>query len=235
MARTPAAKPPKSGARMLETRVKSARNRSTSSTRWLQRQLNDPYVVAAKSAGYRSRAAWKLVELDDKHRFLKQGRRVLDLGAAPGGWSQVAAARVGAGKVLAVDINDMAPLADVRFLKLDFMAEDAEARVREALGGPVDVVLTDMAAPATGHRGTDHIRIMALVETAYDFARQVLAPGGAFLAKVLQGGTETALLARLKQDFASVRHVKPPASRADSTELYVLALGFRATAVPDHK
>lgn len=215
---------------MLETRVKSARNRSTSSTRWLQRQLNDPYVVAAKTAGYRSRAAWKLVELDDKHNFLKRGRRVLDLGAAPGGWSQVAAARVGAGKVLAVDINDMTPLADVRFLKLDFMAEDAEAQVRDALGGPVDVVLSDMAAPATGHRPTDHIRIMALVEAAYDFARQVLAPGGAFLAKVLQGGTESALLARLKRDFASVRHVKPPASRADSTELYVLALGFRATA-----
>src|SRR5262245_45703940 len=146
MARKPAGGVP-TGGRMLETRVKTARSRSVSSTRWLQRQLNDPYVVAAKSAGYRSRAAWKLLELDDKYRFLKQGRRVLDLGAAPGGWSQVAAARVGAGKVLAVDINDMTPLADVRFLKLDFMAEDAEAQVRDALGGPVDVVLSDMAAP----------------------------------------------------------------------------------------
>ena len=220
---------------MLETRVKTARGRTVSSTKWLERQLNDPYVAAAKTAGYRSRAAWKLLELDDKYRFLKRGRRVLDLGAAPGGWSQVAAARVGAGKVLAVDINDMAPLADVRFLKLDFMAEDAEAQVRSALGGPVDVVLSDMAAPATGHRPTDHIRIMTLVEAAYDFARQVLAPGGVFLAKVLQGGTEAALLARLKQDFASVRHVKPPASRSDSTELYVLAMGYRAAAGPDHK
>ena len=215
---------------MLETRVKTARGRTVSSTKWLERQLNDPYVAAAKTAGYRSRAAWKLVELDDKYRFLKRGRRVLDLGAAPGGWSQVAAARVGAGNVLAVDINDMAPLADVRFLKLDFMAEDAEAQVRSALGGPVGVVLSDMAAPATGHRPTDHIRIMALVEAAYDFARQVLAPGGVFLAKVLQGGTEGALLTTLKRDFASVRHVKPPASRSDSTELYVLALGYRATA-----
>jgi 23S rRNA (uridine2552-2'-O)-methyltransferase len=215
---------------MLETRVKTARGRTVSSTKWLERQLNDPYVAAAKTAGYRSRAAWKLLELDDKYRFLKRGRRVLDLGAAPGGWSQVAAARVGPDKVLAVDINDMAPLADVRFHKLDFMAEDAEAQVRAALGGPVDVVLSDMAAPATGHRPTDHIRIMALVEAAYDFARQVLAPGGVFVAKVLQGGTESALLARLKQDFASVRHVKPPASRSDSTELYVLAIGFRATA-----
>jgi 23S rRNA (uridine2552-2'-O)-methyltransferase len=213
---------------MLETRVKTARNRSVSSTRWLARQLNDPYVVAAKSSGYRSRAAWKLVELDDKHKFLKRGRRVLDLGAAPGGWTQVAAARVGEGHVLAVDINEMAPIAGVRFLQLDFLAEDAEQQVRDALGGPVDVVLSDMAAPSTGHRGTDHIRIMGLVETAYAFASQILAPGGAFLAKVLQGGTERALLDRLKRDFAQVRHVKPPASRADSTELYVLALGFRA-------
>jgi 23S rRNA (uridine2552-2'-O)-methyltransferase len=155
---------------------------------------------------------------------------VLDLGAAPGGWSQVAAARVGADHVLAVDVNDMAPIAGVRFRKLDFLAEDAEAQVREALGGPVDIVLSDMAAPATGHRATDHIRIMALVEAAYRFAAQVLAPGGAFLAKVLQGGTERALLETLKRDFQQVRHVKPPASRADSTELYVLATGFRPRA-----
>jgi len=223
-------KAPESGSRMLVTRVKTARNRTNSSNRWLQRQLNDPYVKAAKSAGYRSRAAWKLLELDDRFHLLKPGRRVLDLGAAPGGWSQVAVARAGADRVLAVDINDMAPLAGVRFIKLDFLAEGADAIVREALGGPVDVVLTDMAAPATGHRPTDHIRIMALVEAAYDFARQVLAPQGAFLAKVLQGGTERALLAMLKRDFAEVRHVKPPASRADSTELYVIALGFRANA-----
>jgi 23S rRNA (uridine2552-2'-O)-methyltransferase len=221
-------KPPQPGGRMQETRVKTARSRSASSTRWLARQLNDPYVVAAKSSGYRSRAAWKLVELDDKHKFLKRGRRVLDLGAAPGGWSQVAAARAGEGHVLAVDINDMAPIPGVTFLKLDFLAEDAEQQVRDALGGPVDVVLSDMAAPSTGHRPTDHIRIMGLVETAYAFASQILAPGGVFLAKVLQGGTERALLDRLKRDFAQVRHVKPPASRADSTELYVLALGFRA-------
>jgi 23S rRNA (uridine2552-2'-O)-methyltransferase len=222
-------KPPQPGGRMLETRVKTARSRSVSSTRWLARQLNDPYVVAAKSSGYRSRAAWKLVELDDKHKFLKRGRRVLDLGAAPGGWSQVAVARVGEGHVLAVDISDMAPIPGAQFLKLDFLADDAEQQVRDALGGPVDVVLSDMAAPSTGHRPTDHIRIMALVETAYAFASQILAPGGAFLAKVLQGGTERALLDRLKRDFTQVRHVKPPASRADSTELYVLALGFRRT------
>jgi 23S rRNA (uridine2552-2'-O)-methyltransferase len=219
------------GARELKVRVKKARGRSLSSKLWLERQLNDPYVARAKREGYRSRAAYKLIEIDDKYHFLKPGMRVIDLGAAPGGWSQTAAARVksgeGRGRVIAIDILDLEPLAGVEFLQMDFLDPAAPEKIRAMLGGRADVVLSDMAANATGHRKTDHLRIMALVETAYDFAREVLDPGGAFLAKVLQGGTESGLLASLKRDFATVRHVKPAASRSDSAELYVLATGFR--------
>jgi 23S rRNA (uridine2552-2'-O)-methyltransferase len=211
-----------------------AKGRSVSSKRWLERQLNDPYVARAKAEGLRSRAAFKLAEIDDRHHLLKPGRSVVDLGAAPGGWSQVAARRVGAdegrGRVVAIDLLPMEPMAGVSFAQLDFLDPSAPRRLREMLGGPADVVLSDMAANATGHRRTDHLKIMALAEAAADFARAVLKPGGAFLAKVLQGGTEGTLLADLKRDFASVKHVKPSASRTDSAELYVLATGFRGQA-----
>ena len=218
-----------SGGRDLKTRVKSG-NRTLSSRLWLERQLNDPYVARAKREGLRSRAAFKLAEIDDKAHVLKKGARVIDLGAAPGGWSQVAAKRVGApdqGRVVAIDLLPMEPIAGVDFVQLDFLAPSAPDKLKAMLGGGADVVLSDMAANATGHRKTDHIKIVALVEAAYDFAREVLEPGGAFLAKVLQGGTEHALLATLKRDFASVKHIKPPASRSDSAELYLLATGFR--------
>ncbi len=221
-----------STARGLHTRVKTAKGRKISSTRWLERQLNDPYVAAAQRDGYRSRAAYKLVELDDRYRILRRGLRVLDLGATPGGWTQVAVARAGADKVLAVDINPMEHVPGAVFMQLDFLAEDAEAKVKAALGGPVDVVLSDMHAPGTGHRQTDHIRIMMLCEAAAHFASQVLNPGGAFLAKVLRGGTENELLTRLKHDFAVVRHAKPDASRKDSAESYVIATGFRGGTPP---
>jgi len=202
--------------------------RTLSSRQWLERQLNDPYVRRAKREGYRSRAAYKLAEIDGKARFLKRGARVVDLGAAPGGWSQVAAERVGEkGRVVAIDVLDMEPLPGVEFLRLDFLDAAAPARLQAMLNGPADVVLCDMAANATGHRRTDHLKIMALVEAAAEFAREVLAPGGTFLAKVIQGGTEQSLLASLKRDFAGVKHIKPPASRADSAELYVIATGFR--------
>jgi len=220
----------KDGRRNLKARV-SARGRSLSSQRWLERQLNDPYVARAKREGYRSRAAFKLVEIDTRHRLLRPGARVVDLGAAPGGWSQVAARRVGAaegkGRVVALDLLEMDAIPGVEFLKLDFLAPEAPEKLKALLGGPADVVLSDMAANAIGHRKTDHIKIMALAEAAAEFAHEVLAPGGAFLCKVLQGGTEASLLARLKRDFASVKHVKPAASRADSAELYLLATGFR--------
>ena len=217
--------------RALKVRVKTAKKRSLSSTLWLERQLNDPYVARARREGWRSRAAFKLAEIDDKHHFLKQGARVLDLGAAPGGWCQVAARRVGErGRVVAIDILDMDAIPGVDFVKLDFLDPDAPERLKAMLGGTADVVLSDMAANATGHRRTDHLKIVALVEAAAAFAAEVLKPGGTFLAKVLQGGTETELLAELKRSFASVKHVKPAASRADSAELYVLATGFRVTA-----
>jgi 23S rRNA (uridine2552-2'-O)-methyltransferase len=205
------------------------KERTHSSRQWLERQLNDPYVKRAKSEGYRSRAAYKLAEIDDKAKFLKRGARIVDLGAAPGGWSQIAAERVGAGKgrVVAIDLLEMEPLRGVEFLRLDFLDEGAPEKLKALLGGPADVVLCDMAANATGHRRTDHLKIMALVESAADYAREVLAPNGAFLAKVIQGGTEASLLASLKRDFTSVKHIKPPASRTDSAELYVLATGFR--------
>jgi 23S rRNA (uridine2552-2'-O)-methyltransferase len=219
------------GERQLKVRVKSGRGRSLSSKLWLERQLNDPYVARARREGFRSRAAYKLAEIDDKFHFLKVGARVLDLGAAPGGWSQVAAKRVGAadhkGRVVAIDVLAMEPIPGVESATLDFLDASAPERLRAMLGGPADVVLSDMAANAVGHRATDHLKIMALVEAAAEFALQVLAPGGAFLAKVLQGGTEATLLAALKRDFATVRHVKPAASRADSAELYLLAMGFR--------
>jgi 23S rRNA (uridine2552-2'-O)-methyltransferase len=216
----------------LHARLKTAKGRSLSSKRWLERQLNDPYVARAKREGFRSRAAFKLAEIDDKYRFLKPGTRVLDLGAAPGGWSRVAARRVGAaagsGRVVAVDRVDIEPIAGVEIVsRLDFLDPAAPARLKAMLPAGVDVVLSDMAANATGHRRTDHLKTMALAEAATEFAREVLVPGGTFLAKVLQGGTEASLLAQLKRDFASVRHVKPAASRADSAELYLLAMGFR--------
>ncbi|HUD88188.1 MAG TPA: RlmE family RNA methyltransferase [Xanthobacteraceae bacterium] len=210
-------------------RLKDDKRRKLSSRTWLERQLSDPYVARAKREGFRSRAAYKLAEIDDKYRLLKPGKRVVDLGAAPGGWSEIAARRVEPnGRVFALDILDMKPIPGVEFLKLDFLADAAPARLKDMLGGKADVVLSDMAANATGHRKTDHLRIMALAEAATAFAREVLAPGGAFLCKVLQGGTEAVLLAELKRDFEVVRHVKPPASRTDSAELYLLARGFRA-------
>ena len=209
-------------------RLKDEKRRTLSSRTWLERQIRDPYVARAKREGFRSRAAYKLAEIDDKYRLLKSGTRVVDLGAAPGGWSEIAARRVGAGgRVLAIDILDMKPIAEVEFLKLDFLDAAAPQRLKDLLGGQADLVLSDMAANATGHRQTDHLRIMALAEAAAHFAREVLAPGGCFLCKVLQGGAEAALLAELKRDFASVKHVKPPASRSDSAELYLLARGFR--------
>jgi len=220
------------GGRELKVRVK-AKGRTASSRRWLERQLNDPYVVRARREGYRSRAAFKLIEIDDKAGFLKPGKRVVDLGAAPGGWSQVAAKRVrseaGPGRVVAIDILEIEPINGVDFVQLDFLDPEAPERLKAMLGGPADVVLSDMAANATGHKRTDHLRTMALVEAAAEFAREVLAPGGAFLAKVLQGGTENQVLAQLKRDFAAVKHLKPQASRADSSELYLLATGFRGS------
>jgi 23S rRNA (uridine2552-2'-O)-methyltransferase len=221
-----------SGGRALKVRVKGGRGRTLSSKLWLERQLNDPYVTRAKREGFRSRAVYKLAEIDDKFHFLKPGGKVVDLGAAPGGWSQLVAKRVGAaqgkGRVVAIDILKMEPVAGVDFLELDFLDEKAPQILRDVLGGPADVVLSDMAANATGHRQTDHLKIMALAEMAAEFAGEVLKPGGAFVAKVLQGGTEASLLARLKRDFATVKHVKPAASRPDSAELYLVATGFRA-------
>ncbi len=215
------------GSRALKVRIKS-RTKSPSSRSWLERQLNDPYVARARREGFRSRAAFKLSEIDDRHHLLKPGGRVVDLGAAPGGWSQIAARRVGErGRVVSIDILDMDAIAGVEFAKIDFLDPDAPQRLKDMLGGPADVVLSDMAANTTGHHKTDHLKIMALVEAAAEFAAEVLKPGGSFLAKVIQGGTEATLLAALKRDFASVKHVKPAASRADSAELYVLATGFR--------
>jgi 23S rRNA (uridine2552-2'-O)-methyltransferase len=218
--------------RPLKVQVKSGRKRTLSSKLWLDRQLNDPYVARARREGLRSRAAYKLIEIDDKQGLLRRGASVVDLGAAPGGWSQVVAKRVGAaegsGHVVAIDVLDMLPIPGVQFVRLDFLDASAPDTIKALLGGSADLLLSDMAANATGHRATDHLKIMALAEAAAEMARDVLKPGGAFLCKVLQGGTETALLAQLKKDFASVKHVKPAASRADSAELYLLARGFRA-------
>ena len=216
-------------------RVKTARGRTVSSQRWLQRQLNDPYVAEAKKRGYRSRAAFKLLQLDDQFRFLKPGARVVDLGAAPGGWTQVAVERVkpgqgggkGGGVVVGLDLTPVEPIAGATVLAKDFYDDDAPAVLEALLGGPADVVLSDMAAAATGETQIDHMRIMGLAEAAHDFACQVLKPGGSFVAKVLRGGTERTLLDLLKRDFTKVRHVKPEASRADSAEMYVVGTGFR--------
>ena len=219
------------GTRRLAVRVKTAKGRKIASTRWLQRQLNDPYVEEAKRRGLRSRAAFKLAEIDDKYHLLRPGLSVVDLGAAPGGWSQIAAERVqvaGKGRVVAVDISEMEPISGVTQLLLDMTDPDAADRIREALDGkPADLVFSDMHAPAMGHKQTDHIRIMGLVEVALDLAETILVPGGTFLCKVLQGGAGKELVARLNRSFAKVRHVKPKASRVESAEMYVLATGFR--------
>ena len=214
-----------SGRGRTPVKVKKARGRTASSRQWLQRQLNDPYVAAARQKGYRSRAAFKLIELDSKYRFLKKGAKVLDLGAAPGGWSQVAVQR--GATVVAADVLDMEPVPGVTFLKADLTDPDVPARLRAELNGPADLVLTDMAAPTTGHRATDHLRTIALVEIALEVALEVLKPAGVFVGKVFQGGATGDLLARMKMHFREVRHVKPPASRAESVELYVVALGFK--------
>lgn len=224
--------PSKGGeARPLKVRLKKARSLSSSSQKWLQRQLNDPYVARAKREGWRSRAAFKLIEIDDKLKILKPGLRVVDLGAAPGGWSQVAAKKLkveeGRGRIVAIDLLEIDPIPGVDFAQMDFLKDEAPGQLKAMLGGEADLVMSDMAANTTGHKATDHLRIVGLVELAIDFARQVLAPGGAFIAKVFQGGTESTLLAELKRDFAAVRHIKPQASRADSSELYVVATGFR--------
>ena len=231
MAKPPTKSPSTSGNRELKTRVKTARGRSNSSVRWLQRQLNDPYVTLAKKEGYRSRAAYKLLELDDRFKWLKPGKTVLDLGAAPGGWTQVAVSRVRSQseepKVIGVDLLNMDPIAGALLLKLDFMSSVAMGEIRDHIKGGVDIVLSDMAPNTTGHGATDHLRIMAILEAAYPFACEVLKPGGVFVAKVFQGGTEKDLLAMMKQDFTSVKHAKPKASRADSAEIYVIATGFK--------
>jgi 23S rRNA (uridine2552-2'-O)-methyltransferase len=215
----------------LRVTVRTGGKRKLSSKLWLERQLNDPYVAKARREGYRSRAAYKLIEIDDKYRLLKPGMSVVDLGAAPGGWSQIAARRVGAadgkGKVVAIDLLEMPEIAGVSFAQLDFLEPDAPEKLTAIMGGRADVVLSDMAANTTGHRKTDQLRILGLVEGAAAFASEVLKPGGTFLAKVFQSGADAELLAQLKRDFACVRHVKPASSRQDSSERYVLAMGFR--------
>jgi len=222
------------GGRSLKTKVRTARKRSLSSTLWLGRQLNDPFVAKAKREGFRSRAAYKLMEIAEKYKLFRRGQKIIDLGAAPGGWSQIAAKAVGsaerAGRVIGIDILNIDPIDGVEFAIMDFHDAATPERLMAMLGGPADGVMSDMAANATGHRKTDHLRIVGLAELAADFARQVLAPGGFFLAKVLHGGTEGELLAGLKRDFVAVRHLKPQASRAGSAELYVLATGFRGAA-----
>lgn len=221
----------KSGnSRGLHTRVKTARKRSTSSTAWLARQLNDPYVRMAKQDGYRGRAAYKLIELDDKFKFLKKGKRVVDLGAAPGGWTQVALKRCGEGMVLGLDLKEIEPIAGAELIVQDFMHDDAPEIIKGILGGKVDAVISDMAPNASGQTDLDHMRIMMLCEAAALFAIEVLSPGGSFVAKVLRGGTEQELLAQLKKNFTTVKHAKPAASRKDSAESYVVAMGFRGVA-----
>ena len=216
--------------RGLTARLRTAKGRTTASQRWLERQINDPYVRAAKAAGWRSRAAFKLLELDERFTLLKPGQRVVDLGAAPGGWTQVALKTIGdRGRVVALDLLPIDPIHGAVLLEGDFTEQAGEDAVLAALDGQADLVLSDMAPNTTGHNATDHLRIMGLVELAADFARRVLAPGGGFVAKVFQGGTEKELLAALKRDYAQVRHAKPPASRKDSAEAYVVAQGFRGS------
>jgi 23S rRNA (uridine2552-2'-O)-methyltransferase len=219
------------GGRPLAVRVRGARRRKPSSTEWLNRQLNDPYVAEAHRLGYRSRAAFKLIQLDERFHLLKPGMRLVDLGCAPGGWAQIAARRVGAqGRVVGIDLLPTDPIESATLLTGDFRDTDMAGHIRAALGGPADLVLSDMAAPATGHAATDHLRVVALAEGAFAFAESVLKPGGAFVAKVFQGGAEGELLAALKRAFAEVRHAKPAASRAESAETYVVAKGFRGGA-----
>jgi 23S rRNA (uridine2552-2'-O)-methyltransferase len=214
--------------RKLVVRVKTARGRTVGQVRWLQRQLNDPYVMEAKSKGYRSRAAFKLIEMDDKLKLIKRGGRIVDLGAAPGGWTQVAVERAGEGaQVIGIDISPMDTIPGAEIAQIDFLQPDAPDRLKAMMGGEADAVLSDMAAPATGHRQTDHMKIMALCELALEFAQEVLKTGGAFVCKVQRGGTEGDLLKLMKKNFRDVRHVKPPASRSDSAEMYVVALGFK--------
>jgi 23S rRNA (uridine2552-2'-O)-methyltransferase len=224
------------GTRDLRVRVKTAKGRKLSSTLWLERQLNDPYVARARREGFRGRAAFKIMELDDRYGFLKPGARVVDLGCAPGGWCQVAVPRVNAlganpkkpvGRILGVDLQEVEPIPGVELHVLDFLADGADGRVKEWLGGRADVVLSDMAAAASGHKGTDHLRIVALIEAALEFAFDVLEPGGTFVAKVLAGGAENQMQATLKRAFTKVANVKPPSSRADSSEKFVVAMGFR--------
>lgn len=216
--------------RGLTARLRTAKGRTTASQRWLERQINDPYVRAAKAAGWRSRAAFKLLELDERFKLLKPGQRVVDLGAAPGGWTQVALKVIGdRGRVVGLDLLPIDPIPGAILLEGDFTEQAGEDAVLAALDGQADLVLSDMAPNTTGHNATDHLRIMGLVELAADFARRVLAPGGGFVAKVFQGGTEKELLAALKRDYAQVRHAKPPASRKDSAEAYVVAQGFRGS------
>lgn len=218
---------PEAQARDMAVRVKTAKGRKLSSSLWLERQLNDPYVAAAKRAGYRSRAAFKLIEIDDRFRLLRKGGGVVDLGAAPGGWAQVAVERAGPGHVVGIDLLEMDPVQGAVLLQGDFLEKGMPDRLKAELNGPVHLVLSDMAGATTGHRSTDHLRIIALCEAALAFAREVLAPGGSFCAKIFQGGTEGALLADMKRDFAKVVHVKPKASRQESSEVYVVATGFR--------
>jgi 23S rRNA (uridine2552-2'-O)-methyltransferase len=227
------------GARELRTRVKTARGRKLSSKLWLERQLNDPYVIKAQREGYRGRAAFKIMEVDDKYRFLVPGARVVDLGCAPGGWLQIAVPRVNAlgekkgkrvGTVLGIDLQDVEPLPGAKLMLLDFLEDDADQLVKDALGGPADVVLSDMAASSSGHKQTDHLRIMALCEAAAWFAFDVLSPGGTFVAKVLAGGAEADLQRELKRQFTKVAYMKPPSSRADSSEKFVVATGFRGVS-----
>ncbi|MES2145497.1 MAG: RlmE family RNA methyltransferase [Pseudomonadota bacterium] len=224
------------GARELRVRVKTAKGRKLSSTLWLERQLNDPYVIKARKEGFRGRAAFKILELDDRYGFLTPGARVVDLGCAPGGWCQVAVPRINAlgerkgkpqGRIIGIDLQEVDPIAGVELHQLDFLENDADAKVKAWLGGPADVVMSDMAAAASGHKGTDHLRIIALCEAAAYFAFDVLEEGGTFVAKVLAGGAENQLQALLKRNFAKVANVKPPASRADSSEKFVVAMGYR--------
>jgi 23S rRNA (uridine2552-2'-O)-methyltransferase len=230
------------GQRELRVRVKTAKGRKLSSTLWLERQLNDPYVIRAKKEGFRGRAAYKIKELDDRYGFLKPGARVVDLGCAPGGWCQIAVERVNAlgqnpkkpvGRVLGVDLQEVEPIAGAEIHQLDFLSDGADALVKGWLGGRADVVMSDMAAAASGHKGTDHLRIVALVEAALAFAFDVLEDGGTFVAKVLAGGAENEMQALLKKTFAKVANVKPPASRADSSEKFVVAMGYRGRETPE--
>lgn len=218
----------RSGTRDITHKVKSAKGRRISSTNWLQRQLNDPYVLEAKKLGYRSRAAFKLIELDDKFRVLGPGKRIVDLGAAPGGWTQISVKRCGEkSNIVAIDINEMEGVTGAEFAQMDFLSDEAPERIKAMLDGPADVVLSDMAAPSCGHPATDHIRIMDLCESALMFAEEVLAPGGTFIAKALQGGADKELLLALRKSFKVVKHAKPKSSRQDSAEMYVIGLDFR--------